>query len=87
MFTSKPCFKDPALDESESLIPQINLLDPVPLEKPTAAAKLIAPWLKKHFATWEAEIERQREEAPLAINDFPLEYKARIAKLNVKGKL
>ncbi|KAI4191875.1 MAG: hypothetical protein LQ348_003381 [Seirophora lacunosa] len=60
---------------------------PVPLEKPAAAAQAIAPWLEQHFAAWEAELEHRRHEPPLAIKDFPSEYKERIAKLNVKTKL
>ena len=60
---------------------------PVPLEKPTAAARAIAPWLKHQFITWQEEVERRKKDPPFADKNFHPEWMDRISKLSVKSKL
>ncbi|KAI4236495.1 MAG: hypothetical protein LQ352_007999 [Teloschistes flavicans] len=54
---------------------------PIPLEKPAAAAKAIAPWLKQQIHTWDEEAERRAKEPPFAIKAFPPEWLDRVSKL------
>lgn len=54
---------------------------PIPLEKPAAAAKAIAPWLREQIRTWEEEAERRSKEPPFANKTFHPEWMARISKL------
>ncbi|KAI4184985.1 MAG: hypothetical protein L6R41_004395 [Letrouitia leprolyta] len=60
---------------------------PIPLEKPAAAAEVIAPWLKQHIVSWEEEAERRKKEAPFADKKFSSEWIERIAKLSLKSKI
>lgn len=60
---------------------------PIPLEKPAAAAKVIAPWLKLQFTAWENETERSGKEPPFAIKAFHPEWRNRIAKLSTRSKI
>ncbi|KAL8926301.1 MAG: hypothetical protein Q9208_003023 [Pyrenodesmia sp. 3 TL-2023] len=59
----------------------------VPLEKPAAAAKAIAPWLKRQFTAWQEETERRKEDAQFAIKHFHPEWLKRISQLSVQSKL
>ncbi|KAL8695852.1 MAG: hypothetical protein Q9201_007934 [Fulgogasparrea decipioides] len=54
---------------------------PIPLEKPAAAAKVIAPWLREQIRTWEEEAERRSKEPLFATKTFHPEWVARISKL------
>ncbi|KAI4169505.1 MAG: hypothetical protein LQ343_005645 [Gyalolechia ehrenbergii] len=59
----------------------------IPLERPAAAAKAIAPWLKQQIITWEEEAERRKNEAPFANEKFHPEWMERTAKLSLKSKI
>ncbi|MCJ1392492.1 hypothetical protein MMC18_005359 [Xylographa bjoerkii] len=52
----------------------------VPLEKPAAAAQVIAPWLKAEISRWDKEREKKKSEPPFRRQVHP-EFFARLAKL------
>ncbi|KAL8675825.1 MAG: hypothetical protein Q9186_007570 [Xanthomendoza sp. 1 TL-2023] len=54
---------------------------PIPLEKPAAAAQVIAPWLRTQMEMWEEEAERRKGEAPFAVKGFAKEWIERVGKL------